>query len=532
MWKHWLGLGLVVTAIAGQAACGVESADGAADETPGATTATGTSGTSGTTKGPHRARGTAGDGYGSTESGGVDPATLNGAGGDAPSVPRTPEACLAAQKELSSQHVFYESADDSNSMGSPALARELLRAKEAPDPATIRTYEFLNYYRIRHAAPAAGHVGIYADAEALDDLQVSLQVGVRAIDAPKIRRPMTLTLVLDSSGSMAGVGLARERALLRALAQKLQAGDKLSVLTWNVDRTVLLSGHAVTGPNDKLVLDTADALRAEGGSDLHTGLVEAYSVARQHYGKDRLNRVVLVSDGGANLGVTDSDLIANAAHDADLEGIYLAGVGTGPGRGYDDALMNAVTDAGRGAYVYLDSVDEAKRMFVDRFDEILAVAAREVKLELTVPYYFDIPTFYGEDISNDPAAIEPQHLAPGGEMIFNQLLQRCAASFPYTPITGDALVARVTWKDPITRAEHLDEQTFYVDTLMTGDHAALHKGQAIVAYAEALKLSGKEARPALRNALQTVKEHLATKELASDPELTEIATLIPMHPSF
>lgn len=461
-----------------------------------------------------------------------DPSLQNGVGGNPPWAPRTPAACLAAQDEPATKHIFYESADDSNSMGSPTLARELLRAKLAPDPATIRTYEFLNYYRIRHAAPAAEHVGIYADAEPLDDLRVSLQVGVRAIDPPKLRRPMTLTLVLDSSGSMAGVGLDRERALLRALAQKLQAGDRLSVLTWNVDRTVLLSGHAVTGPSDKVVLAVADALRAEGGSDLHTGLVEAYAVARQHYGSDRLNRVVLVSDGGANLGVTDSGLIADAARDADLEGIYLAGVGTGPAPGYDDALMNAVTDAGRGAYVYLDSVDEAKRMFVDRFDEILAVAAREVKLELTVPYYFDIPAFYGEDISTDPAAIDPQHLAPGGEMIFNQLLRRCAASFPYTPITGDALVARVTWKDPITRAEHTDEQTFAVDTLTTGDHAALHKGQAIVAYAEALKRSGEDAGPALRKALETVKERLATKELAGDPELTEIASLIALHPSF
>ena len=69
------------------------------------------------------------------------------------------------------------------------------------------------------------------------------------------------------------------------------------------------------------------------------------------------HRVVLISDGGANAGVTDLDLIASEASDSDGEGTYLLGVGVGSPGVYKHELMDAVTDAGKGAYVFIDSED-------------------------------------------------------------------------------------------------------------------------------------------------------------------------------
>jgi Ca-activated chloride channel family protein len=535
----WLDFGAVMTATAlALAGCGAASDGGASGvgggsgSSGGATMGDGT-GSTGTARHANGLPGGADQGGSSKDTAG---SAQPGAGGAKSGAGGAAGAVISAQCEARlladpSTHVFFESADDSNSMGSPALARELLRAHEAPDPATVRTYEFLNYYRIRYAPPASGDVAVHLAAaiDPADPSSLSLQVGVRAYDAPAVRRPITLTFVLDTSGSMAGVGIERERAMLGAVAQKLRAGDVVSVLTWNIDHTVVLSGHRVVGPNDPAVLAAAAALVPAGGSDLHTGLVSAYGVARQYYGPDRVNRVVLVSDGGANLGVTDQGLIAEQAKDADQEGIYLAGVGTGPALGYNDSLMNQVTDAGRGAYVYLDSVEEAKRVFVDRFDEVMEIAARGVRLELDLPWYMSIPNFYSEAYSNDPNAIEPQHLAPSGEMVFNQVLRACDVSM-IEP--ADGVFARVTWQAPFTHQAEKLELTTPISELLAGSTTALDKGRAIVAYAEALKLTGAAAKTALREAHAKITALLATKAFADDVELTEIAGLIPRHPAY
>ena len=546
MMQRWLGLGCVIAAVCGQMACAGEASDAAAGGTTGTTTVPPPS----TYRDPggstykHGGAGDSGTAASNDQAGGRATGTTSstptmGGGGARPGGPDdVPPACAAAKISAEQQaaklpadplsppdklrRAFFESADDSNSMGSPALAREILEGGGAPDPATVRSYEFLNYYRVRHAAPKDGKPAIYADAEpdVFDPSSVSLQISLRAPDAGKARRPMSLTLVLDASGSVAGVGIERERALIHALAKKLQAGDVLSVVTWNVERAVLLTGYRVTGSNDKTVLAAAEALRPQGGSDLHGGLALAYQVARQNFLKDGVNR-----------GVVDRTVIAKAAHDSDAEGIYLAGVGFGPALGYSDALMNAVTDAGRGAYVYLDSVAEADRMFGDRFDELLGVAARDVSLKLEVPYYFDIPAFYGESYSTDPNAVEPQHLAPGGQMIFLQRLERCAAGFADAAVSGDPLRVTVKWHDPITRKPLEVASAFDIDVLANDGHVSLHKAEAIVAYAEALKLTGDDATFAL-SAAHDLVDGLVTGELAGDAELTEIERLLAQHPLY
>jgi Ca-activated chloride channel family protein len=232
--------------------------------------------------------------------------------------------------------------------------------------------------------------------------------------------------------------------------------------------------------------------------------------------------VILISDGGANVGVTSADLIALHSEDADQEGIYLVGVGTGPAYGYNDALMDEVTDKGRGAYVYLDSVDEAFHMFRDRFDEVMEVAARGVQVELTLPWYLRIERFYGEEYSTNPDEVEPQHLAPGDAMIFNQIVRACD---PAVIQEQDPIRVTARWQTPLTYEpqEVMVEAT--VASILASGKEQLTKGKAIVAYAEALKAGTQEALKAARDlALQA--------NPGGDQDLNEIADLIAKHPAF
>ncbi len=427
---------------------------------------------------------------------------------------------------------FYMSADDSNSMASPALAREWLTGGLAPNPAQIRTYEFLNYYNALYDIPAmADGLGVHVDLQELvgpvTDMarRFRLQVGVQAFQVP--RPPLVITYVVDTSGSLVGDGLARERQALLAIGDHLQKGDIVNVVTWSTDNNVLLEGYVATGENEdqSTLAQVVTGLLPGGGSDLHGGLLKAYDLAQMHFEKGKLNRVVLLSDGGANLGVLDRDVIAGAAAQAEEEGIYLVGIGVGPAKAYSDNLMDLVTDAGRGAYVYLDSPEEATKVFSERFDEIMNVAARDVRVEVDLPPYLEIEHFYAEKYSQDAAAIDPQNLAPGDSMVLNQTLVVTDAS---KMCSHDVINVKVRWQTPIDHLERSAEpDPIELSTLLATEASPqMRKANAVIAYAEALKTN---TTTDVAAALATVQA--AFKGDPDDKDLESIVGLLQLHPA-
>jgi Ca-activated chloride channel family protein len=309
--------------------------------------------------------------------------------------------------------------------------------------------------------------------------------------------------------------MALEQAAVNAIAASLQAGDVVSMVTWNDTNTVVLDSLLVTGPSDPTLLAANAALVAGGSTNLYSGLTVGYGLAQKNYAAGQLNRVILISDGQANTGVTEAKVIGDAAALNDGDGIYLVGVGVGDG--VNDTLMDAVTDAGRGAYVYLDQAGEAQRMFVDRFDETMDVAARAVQVQLKLPWYFGLRKFYGEAVSSNPRAIEPQHLAPDDAMVFVQDLVACS---PDQVVASDAVEVITRWQVPIT---HVAQQASYqatVGELLERAQVWQPKGRAIVAYAEALK------QPSRASLLKARELGQVADPAGTDPELSEIRQLI------
>lgn len=462
----------------------------------------------------------------STSSGGPSPDGSgggNGAGGGGSSSKPPPKGCETIPQE---PVPFFMSSDDSNSMASPAYARDTLRQHRAPLPDLIRTHEFLNYYNVTYEAPPAGSLSVVtqmATNGASNDLLLEhyLQVGVQAGPRVEPRPPMTITFVVDTSRSMAGNSLKRAKAAVKAIASRLQTGDKVSITTWDSEG-VVLDGLKVSGPDDTALLTAAAALVPEGGSSLKGGLTKGYALAEQHRSEQGMNRLVLITDGGARPDLVDKLTLEKAAEYGDDKGIYLVGVGTGPALGYNDALLNELTEAGRGAYVYLDSEEEAAHIFAGRFYEVMDVAAREVELELTLPWYFNIEHFYGEGYSNDHGAIKPQHLAPGDVMVFNQVLRVCN---PEAIAPLDVVTATARWRSPYTLVSNEFTTKSSIGELLDGASPQLTKARAIVAYAEALKALDSKR-------LKLAHEAVTAANAANDAELAEIAGLIKLHPSY
>jgi Ca-activated chloride channel family protein len=129
------------------------------------------------------------------------------------------------------------------------------------------------------------------------------------------------------------------------------------------------------------IVDAIDSLRPGGSTNMEAGLLLGYEAARENYDPDALNVVVLASDGVANQGVTDPEVLTDEITQAGDEGIHLVTVGYGMGN-YNDHLMEQLADLGDGFYSYVDTFEEATDLFVDDLTPTLTVVAEEAKIQV------------------------------------------------------------------------------------------------------------------------------------------------------
>jgi Ca-activated chloride channel family protein len=431
--------------------------------------------------------------------------------------------------DIENQALFQLLADDSNAMASPALARFLINRGQ-PVTNAIRTYEFLNYYSAGYAAPEQGSVVVSAQMRAeADGSAYALQVAARATDpATDDRRPLNVTLSIDTSSTMGGTPIQRVKQSCVALASFLKSGDVVSMVTWDTAESVALQSHPIQGASDPTLIGQCNSLTAGGSTDLHEGLVKAYELASANYEPGRINRVILFSDGSSDADIFDKELIAEHAGDDANEGIYLMGVGVGdddsPGY-YGDTGMRAIADYGKGAYIFVDSAEEAAEMFGPRFLSNVEIAARNVEVELTLPPTFQAVEPDADQHSTEQDENEPQHLAPGSALIFHQRMTSCE---PAVPGLDDQVLVIATYHSPQTRAAETDELVTTLGDLLEADSSMAHKGSAIVAYAEALKqlktINGAAALDLIADTRDQVQT--AAQALAEDPDLLEIDQLL------
>lgn len=430
--------------------------------------------------------------------------------------------------------VLFLSADDSNSQASPVVARAIINEGGIVPTAKLRTYEFTNYYKIDYELPQFGHINLVPQlrvrGESEFDREYVLQIGAQSHKVDNaLCRHLNVTFSLDTSGSMEGKSIELLKETCRAIAAKLKKGDIVSMVKWRHYTSVALDSYEAQGPNDPVILDAIDELYADGSTDLHSGLVKAYELAYKNYDPSRMNRVVLISDGQANTGETDINIIAQAAEDNEREGIYLVGVGVGaPDNYFHDTLMDEVTDAGKGAYVFIDSKEEAYYQFSERFHENMEIAAKDVRIELTMPYYLIMDEFHGEEYSDNPDEVEPQHLGPNDAMVFHQFLVVCDIGLLDE---DDVINVKAHYIHPFTHEQKTEEVEMSIAQMLLAPARQLLKGDAIVEYAESLKeiyrlLEDNKPTEAVDLCKKTRSKVLTAADLLQDNELYEIADLL------
>ncbi len=393
----------------------------------------------------------------------------------------------------------------------------------------IRPWEFFNYYNFAYPAPEPGAVTITPQLTAvagdLPSPEFVLQVGVTTHALPPEKRPpLRLTLALDNSNSMVGKAHDMLRATGKAIAGSLRAGDTLSIVTWNSKSPTILELHAVSGPDDTTVLEKFDQLQLGGSAELYSGLMAAYKLANLAYEPSAWNRVLLVSDGGASASDTDLAVIVEQAEKQ--PGIYLSGVGVGDAGIYRSDMMDAAAHAGRGASLFIGNESEASKRFGEQFERTLGAAVRQVEVHLDLPPGFEVVRDLETDSLNDPGiTADSVHLGPNSSLVLHRRLRSCDPK-----ITSDSeaeLKVQVRFIDEATGELKQSETAVKLAALLADKPSALHKGVAVLAYAQALQLW--QARPAdlmtvLAQALERVKA--AQELLPNDPELAEINSVL------
>jgi Ca-activated chloride channel family protein len=271
--------------------------------------------------------------------------------------------------------------------GSYTVVRRYLTDGNLPPPAAVRVEELVNAFDYGDPPPARGDFRLGAEGarspfgpsgEAAESYRL-VRFSVRARDvAAADRKPAVLTFVVDVSGSM-GIEnrLALVKRALGLLLSELRPDDRVGLVVYGSSGRVVLP-H--TGDLEA-IRRAVDGLHTEGATNAEEGLVLAYDLARRSFREGAINRVILCSDGVANVGATGHGSILERIGEEARQGVELTTVGFGMGN-YNDVLMEQLANRGDGAYAYVDTLDEARRVFVENLTGTLQTVARDAKVQV------------------------------------------------------------------------------------------------------------------------------------------------------
>jgi Ca-activated chloride channel family protein len=192
------------------------------------------------------------------------------------------------------------------------------------------------------------------------------------------RIPLNLSLVLDRSGSMTGGKLAAARRAAAMLVRRLHAADTVSVVAY-ADEVAVVAPPA-TGPEQEQLPQQIEAIRTGGRTNLSGGWLMAHDLVAAGKREDGVNRVLLLTDGRANVGITDPDSLVGLTRTAAGVGITTTTIGFGAD--YDEDLLRAMADQGGGGTYYIEKVDQASGIFEEELEGLLSLCAQNVRVEL------------------------------------------------------------------------------------------------------------------------------------------------------
>ncbi len=264
-------------------------------------------------------------------------------------------------------------------------ARRYLMGGQLPPVDAVRVEEFINYFDYQLASPESIDEPIGIETELMPTpwnentqlMRVSLQAYRSNMDDLP---PLNLVFLLDVSGSMnAADKLPLMQRSFNLLVNQLRPQDHVAIAVYAGDSGVVL--EPTSGDQKAQIMNAINNLRAGGSTHGSAGIHLAYQLAQQNFKTDSINRVILGTDGDFNVGTTNLDALKDLIEKKRDTGVFLNVLGFGTGN-YNDYLMEELSNHGNGSAYYIDSFQEARKIFAEQLTSTLQTVAKDVKIQV------------------------------------------------------------------------------------------------------------------------------------------------------
>ncbi len=294
-----------------------------------------------------------------------------------------------------------------------AYVRRLLEMGQIPPADAVRVEELINYFSYDYAVPAPGGdpfaptIAVHPTPWNGNSRLVHIGIKAQSVDISEVP-PANLVLLIDTSGSMdEPAKLPLLKRAFSLLINEMGPEDKVAIVTYAGSAGVVL--EPTRGSEKAKILAALETLESGGSTAGAQGIEAAYRLAEEAMIEGGTNRVLLATDGDFNVGISDPDGLERLIEAQRRKGIFLSVLGFGMGN-YNDAVMQALAQAGNGNAAYIDSYSEARKVLVEELGGTLMTVASDVKVQVefnpaTVSEYrligYETRALNREDFNND-----------------------------------------------------------------------------------------------------------------------------------
>jgi Ca-activated chloride channel family protein len=414
--------------------------------------------------------------------------------------------------------------------GSYTIVRNYLQDGNLPPKEAIRVEEFINYFDMHYPPPEGDTFAIYLDGGPTPFVQNEryqvIRIGIQGMQiSEESRKEAVLTFVIDVSGSMAdGNRLEMVKSALATMVQNLRPRDQVGIVIYDDTASVLLPMSPVS--ERETILDAISKLQPRNSTNAEAGLKLGYQMANNAYTAGAINRVILCSDGVANVGVTGHEGILESIQDSAEGGITLTTVGVGLGN-YNDVLMEQLADEGDGFYTYVDTFDQAEKLFAQNLTSTLQTIAMDAKVQMAFnPEVVSRYRLIGyENRSMKDEEFEDAS-ADAGEIGVGHNVTALYEIKLVEGASGEIATVSLRWKDPDSLASQTLTASIDAADLTPSFESTSPSFQVAVLvaeFAEILRESYWAQEVTIRDLQQVIKG--LDSDLLKDPEVAEFAQL-------
>ena len=299
------------------------------------------------------------------------------------------------------------------------------------------------------------------------------------------RPPMNLALVIDRSGSMRGDRIRQARKAALHVVESLDDGDRLALVTYGTDHTVEFDSTLATEANREKMKKVIRDIHAQGGTNLSAGYNAGTEIVKKHHDYDAINRVLMLSDGKANRGITEPDRLRSLSRQAFDDGISTTTIGFG--LDYNERLMTGMAVEGSGNYLFADDSDDLGAMMGAEMAGLSATVANRIEVLIDPGPGVEVAEVLGfsHRFRDGKTVVSVSELGAGQS---RSVVVRLNA-VPHRPDRMDVLTVRANYRDAVNDRHRYRRQSLGADITEVASEVENSVDRDVIARVEEVRLA-------------------------------------------